>query len=128
MICGQTFAHVRKKERPSDMRTSLSRNFSIINYCAIINQSVLPVNSELIFHNILGGDSMTDNRTSRLIARFGTYQQCAAAVGVTYQAVLYWCQHDRVSSKMIPRVIRAGRRRKPPVMLTPNDFFAEDLR
>jgi hypothetical protein len=69
-----------------------------------------------------------DNRISRIVALFGSHRQCAELVGTTAQATYHWCNENRVSSQMIPFVILGARRLDPPVKLTPNDFFPEDLR
>lgn len=68
-----------------------------------------------------------DNHIARIVAYFGTYRECAKAIGVTSPAVYHWCYEGRISSGQIPVVIRAARKLNPPVKLTPNDFFPEDL-
>lgn len=62
----------------------------------------------------------------RIVAHWGSYRQCAEALGLTVPAVYHWCDTGWIGSRNLVRVILAARELDPPVKLTPNDFFPEE--
>lgn len=62
-------------------------------------------------------------RIARIVDRFGGQSPLARDLACSQGTVWGWIKTGLVPSNRIPQIVRAGRRRNPPILLEPNDFF-----
>lgn len=64
-----------------------------------------------------------DNHISRIVTRFGGQTALAGILGTVQSTISEWVSKGSLPYQRILDIIAAGKRQKPPIWLSPNDFF-----